>query len=181
MHHLCQQSLLLASSMQLPAPCPFSLSSWPMLPAWLLECRRTWSVKTHSTVSIHSFAVSLHLAPELISLSLKPSSALIVPSQLCLMTSFEMPSGLLLLPLQSSSGHAVPLPSSFGWRVAVASIFAWEHDLSILFEHHLITQCGDKSQIQKFRKHGFKSYHSDKLIVNLWESLPLSEPHCLYL
>lgn len=115
----------------------FSLSSWPTLPAWLLECRRTWSVKTHSTVSICSPAVSPYLAPELLSLSLKPSSALIVPTQLCLMT-FEMPSCHQLLPLQSSSGHAVPLPCSFGWRAAVASICAWEHELPIFFEHLLL-------------------------------------------
>lgn len=58
--------------------------------------------------------MSPHLTPEVLPLSPKPSSVLTVRSQLCLMTSLEMPSGLKFLPLQSSSGHAVPLPVHLG-------------------------------------------------------------------
>lgn len=82
-----------------------------------MECRRSWFVKTHSTPSIYTPAISPHLAAELLLPSLRSPSALTIAYQLCLMTSLEMLISLQLLLLQSNSGHAFPLTYSSRWRV----------------------------------------------------------------
>ena len=80
------------------SPCPD--------PCSLLAC---WSVRELDLLRpIQLLLCPPHLTPRLLLLSPKPSSASIVPSQLYLMTSLEMPIDLKLLPLQSNSGHAVP-------------------------------------------------------------------------
>lgn len=138
--------------------------SLPMLPACLLECRRTWVVTIHSTAM--PLALNCNAHPCGIPTSGSISTSTVYQTILCFDCSYAWWPALKCLLVSSFclfkailallSLYLVHQGGNWG-----ASICALECGLSFVFEHSVSAQCGDNSQGQGLMKHGFKSHHSD--------------------